>query len=252
MSLCLCLVFHRCTQTAFGLAAVSDRLTIIGGTSTATTNITNVLLSYTESKLWSRWDKHFPAMPTARAFPGVATTATHLVVAGGCTSYLYTTGLNDVEVMDIEKKRWFTANSLRRPVCYPSMTLAGAHLYLLDDNRIVSCSMKELIHSCVKPPGNPSGASPPVWRRIPDLPVENGSILTSLLGYVLAIGGTESDGQRKDTIHCYDAANKVWCVVGVMPTPRSGVLAAVLPSSNTLIIAGGNTRCLMVQLISRH
>ena len=37
---------------------------------------------------------------------------------------------------------------------------------------------------------------------------------------------------------CYDVATKSWSVIGEMPTPRSRVLTAVLPS-NKLVVVGG-------------
>ena len=214
----------QCEYRYFAMAVINDALTTIGGW-TYQFGATNTLLSLSGSS----WEEVLPPIPTKRIHPAAANTPTHLVVAGGQST---TIDLATVEVLNTKTFQWSTANSLPEAVSFPQMTTCGGCIYLANsDNKVFSCSVEDLLKST-----NSSDCS--VWTRLASIPTPHGSSLARLRGRVLAIGG--HDGARNPTgaIHCYDAATNSWSVVGEMPTPRSEVLTAVLPS-NELVVVGG-------------
>ena len=221
---------QQCPYIYFGLAVINEQLTTIGGMKESW-NSTNILLSLKHDQSGSEWKQFLPPMPTARAYPAIVTTPTHLVVVGGITSLVCST----VEVMDIETHQWSTASGL--PVLgYPKMTLCDEHLYLADDNNtLFSCSMEGLLQSFTD---SRNGGS--VWTRLANIPVSYTSSLVTLGGHVLAITSKDCNCRLTGAIHCYNKATNSWSIIGEMPTPRYYVLTAVLPT-NKLVVVGGKT-----------
>ena len=216
----------------FALAVVKGNLTTIGGFSGV--GVTNSLFSLSGSS----WKKVLPPMPTKRCRPAAASTPTHLVVAGGMSGYI-SGHLFTVEVLSQESLQWSTASSLPVDVPYPQLTLCGGSFYLLHSSRLYFCSVEDLLKSC-EPATNSSDGGSVIWTELAAVPVENRSSLVTLRGRVLAIGGAEDlvYGNETGAIHCYNVTTNSWSVIGEMPTPRSFVLAAVLPS-NGLVVVGG-------------
>ena len=213
----------QCKYKYFAMAVIYDVLTTIGGGDHQWA-VTNTLLSLSGSS----WDEVLPPMPTKRMYPAAANTPTHLVVSGGWQSQR----LPLVEVLNTDTLQWSIADNLPEAAQYPQMITCGGHLYLADDNSSVfSCSMEDLLKST----NSSDGGS--VWTTLASIPIMWSSLAT-LRGHVLAIGGVADGGNPTGAIHCYDVATNSWSVVCEMPTPRSLVLTAVLPS-NELVVMGG-------------
>ena len=222
----------RRTYQLFSLAIVKDKLTTIGGVTG--NDATNSLFSLSGSS----WKEVLPPMPTKRCRPAAASTPIHLVVAGGARG-LISGDLSTVEVLSQETLQWSTASSLPVDVPYPQLTLCGGSFYLLNNvNSLYSCSVEDLLKSCKPATNNSDGGS--VWTELTAVPVGCSSSLATLRGRVLAIGGEDDLFGNNPTgaIHCYNVTTNSWSVIGEMPTPRSEVLAAVLPS-NDLVVVGG-------------
>ena len=95
--------------------------------------------------------------------------------------------------------------------------------------------MEDLLKSTPTQDSNDGG---PVWTIRANIPIGY-SRLVSMRSCLLAIGGMRLNNVSfSGAVHCYDVATNSWSVVGGMPTPRCGVLAAVLPS-NELVVVGG-------------
>ena len=165
-------------------------------------------------------------------------TPTHLVVAGGSRSRIGN-GIANVEVLNTETLQWSTARSLPEAVGYPQMTTCGGRLYLAYDDCILSCSVGALLNSSDGGYllSRVTNVLMPVWTRLASIS-DAGSTLATLRGRVLAVGGIDGPSNRSRSIHCYDVATDSWSVIGEMPTPRTRVLTAVLPS-NELVVVGG-------------
>jgi len=220
-----------CRYRYFGLAVINDQLTTIGGWDREKRITTNSLLSLSGQG----WRKVFHPMPTSRVAAAVATTPTHLVVAGeGFAIFLST-----VEVLNTNTFQWFTARELPQAVGFPQITLCDECFYLSDgySATVFSCSVEDLLKSC-KPTFTNSSDGGSVWTRLANIPVPHSS-LTTLKGCVLAVGGWDG-GNQSGTIRCYNVATNSWSVIGEMPTPRHDVLTAVLPS-NELVVVGGSS-----------
>ena len=221
----------ECKYEYFAMAVINDALTTIGGQDHQYA-ATNTLLSLSGSS----WGEVLPPMPTKRALPAAANTPTHLVVAGGSQSFLGKDPVATVEVLNTETLQWSVASSLPETVTSPPMTTCGGCIYLAgSDNKVFSCSVEDLKSTISSDGGS-------VWTRLASIPAPlrpRISSLATLRGHVLAFGG-EGYGSDKPrgAIHCYDAATNSWSFICEMPTPRSTVLTAVLPS-NELVVVGG-------------
>ena len=215
-----------CKHKYFALAVVHHTLTAIGGKNVVNGMETNTLLSYS-GRLWKMI---FPSMQARRRNPATCSTPTHLVVAGGRQTPRIS--LMTVEILNIDTLQWSTATSLPGETRYPQMARCNDCFYFADDkSNIFFCSVKDLIKST----NSSDGAS--VWTRLASIPREDSS-LASLNGRMLAIGGLDGDYNQTGTIHCYDVATNSWTVIGEMPTRRSLVLTAVLPSSELVVVGG--------------
>ena len=212
----------ECKYKHFAMAVINDALTTIGGMDHQYA-ATNKLL-----RSGRLWEEVLPPMPTKRDYPAAANTPTHLVVAGGSLKG----GIATVEVLNTETLQWSTASSLPEGVWYPQMTICGGCLYLAaNKSKVFSCSVEYLLKSS-------DGDS--VWTRLASIPVLGDSTLTTLRGRVLAIGGRDSCKYTRE-IRCYDVATNSWSVIDEIPTLRSSVLAAVLPSNELVVVGGQET-----------
>ena len=223
-----------CKYAYFSMAVVKDQLTTIGGEDDKQT--TNSLVSYSGK----RWEEVLSPMPTRRKSPAAATTPTHLVVAGGRSKQdLFGSNLSIVEVLNTKTRQWSRANDVPKTLAYPHISICDGSIYLSNGtgSTFFTCSVREILDSC-KPTSSKSTDDGSVWSRLADIPVSKASLIT-LKSRVLVIGGC-SDDTPTGAIHCYDLAINSWSATDEMPTPLWGVLAAVLPS-NELVVVGGNS-----------
>ena len=218
----------QCKYQYFAMAVINDALTTMGGVDHQGA-VTNTLLSLCGSS----WEEVLPPMPTKRANTAAANTPTHLVVAGGRLS-LIGGSIATVEVFNTETLQWSIASSLPEAVCYPQMTTCGGCLYLADNHsNVFSCSVEDLLKST-------HSSDWFEWTRPASIPTIEKSTLATLRERALVIGGYNRYGGRTGAIHCYAVATNSWSVISEMPTPRSGVLTAVLPSNELVVVGGYN------------
>ena len=217
-----------CSFKHFGLAILDDTLITIGGSDGL--NISNVLLSLLPNLIfWRNWKAVLPPMPTRRIRPAAVTTLKYLVVAGGQTTIANPCDLLTVEVLDTCTTEWSNAKCLPQPVHSLQMTLCGRKMYLLKDREFYSCSVEKLLEVCEGTSASSDGGS--VWTKLASIAMQSGASLVTLREHVIALGGSIVGGNSSTAIDCYYEATNTWSVLGQLPTPRSNVLAAVLPSS---------------------
>ena len=216
-----------CEYKHFGLAVVNNKVTTIGGCNRNRDTATLLSLEYQGMK----WRELLPPMTKAKVRPATVTTLTNLVTAGGSGGSGYSIALSTVEILDTNTLQWSSASSLPQALGYPHMSLCGEHLYLSEDKKIYSCSVKELLKST---------KSSKVWTKLADIPVPCGASLTTLRGQVLAIGGSVNPyaGTSTGAIRSYDGSTNSWSVIGEMPTPRILPLVAVLPCHELIAVGG--------------
>jgi len=231
----------ECPQQNFGLTVVDDLLTAVGGKVDGVA--ANRLMSFTENE----WKEQLPAMSTKREMPAVICVNNFLIAAGGIGEEGEL--LSSVEVMNIDTREWYPAASLPEPVYAMSATIAQERLYLLGGYgqhgptpTVFSCPIDSLINprsesSCdVEATTKTSTKKAMVWHCMADLPVTLSTCVT-LSDRVVAVGGSDSDGNSTDAVHMYDPQSKKWQVVGCMPTARSECLAVT--AQKNIITAGG-------------
>ena len=117
----------KCPSHSFSIAVINSLPTAVGG-KTANDEVTNSLLSLTDTGKEKKWTERFPPMPTKRWLTSVVCNDKSLVVAGGVGGY---EDLSTVEVMDMETLQWSTASSLPHPLSAASATLSGDKVYML-------------------------------------------------------------------------------------------------------------------------
>ena len=219
----------------FTMTEVNHQLTLVGGTSSTRTTVTDAVGVYSTSQGWTH---PYPPMNTPRATPAVSTYHQYLVVAGGngYRGYLAT-----VEILNTltSHGQWLSITSMSLPVSCSKMLSAIVHdtLYLLGgtlQRQVLSMSLPALTQSD-KPPAQ--------WCTLPDTPLEYSAAI-AVHGSLLAVGGSIERGgrhsyrQHSSAIHVYDQEKNVWTKVGDIPTERSFCTCCLLPSGE-IIIAGG-------------
>ena len=234
----------KCPNSYASLAVVNSLLTAIGG-KTSNDEVTNSLLSLTDSK----WRIRFPPMPTKRWLTAAVCSGRSLVVAGGNGER--DKDLSTVEVMDTETLQWSTASSLPHPLYQASTTLCGDQVYMLggfdqtnkQSKSVFTCSLAALLQSCQQQSLGARlrtlslASRPKVWHQLADTPVTL-STCASLQGRLLAVGGCDSDDKLTTVIHMYNTTTNSWEVISHMASPRCRCLVAVLPHNELMVVGG--------------
>ena len=195
-----------------------------------------------------KWEQTIPPMPTARWSPGVLSLQSALAVAGGCTSS--TTFTAAVEIFKPDTSQWYRADPLPTACCDISLVAIGNTCYALGGfngsclNQALYASVDDLLGNAV--PANQtthSGSSDTqsAWKALPNIPT-NAPAAAVLAGNLLAIGGWETSkgGAKMKEVYMYSPstiANS--CIyISDLPAPRSNPAAAVLSSTEILVIGG--------------
>ena len=219
----------------FGMAAVNNQLVLVGGWTTLTGEVTNVLGVWDEGS--RTWTHPFPAMPTARHSPSVIYYQKWIVVAGGgergsCSK--------KVELLDTLSGQWYEGSPLPKGCSEISSAISGNMWYLSGGSssqggkkHVFSVCLDELISQAVsQSTGATSQPTPTPWQTLPETP-QTRSNVSILNGALLVVGGRESSA-----IHLYQPTIKSWVRVGDFPNQRSQCACTVLPSGE-IFVAGG-------------
>ena len=220
---------QQCQYSHFSLAVIKDKLVSIGGHHDDG-KPTSAILYLTKTRKWENLER---SMPTPRILPAVATTSSHLVVAGGKNLVsLESNGLTTIEVMNISTLQWTNAGRLPGHImlCH-QMTISGDNLYISNsyNNAIFSCSTQQLLQSEL--------LRPSTWTRLRSIPQLYGSSLVTCGRHLLAVGGVT--GKSTGSIYSYNKVNNLWRVIGKMPTPRYNACSVYVPSNDVMVVVGG-------------
>ena len=223
----------------YGLGQVNGKLVAVGGWKN-----TNYVYTYDEQS--QKWKQTIPPMPTARHFPGVLSLQSALVVAAGCTSIRQYTAA--VDIFKSDTSQWYRTDPLPKACCNISLVAIGNTCYALGGydgshlNQALYASVDDLLGNAV--PANQtthSGSSDTqsVWKTLPNTPTYRPAA-AMLAGNLLAIGGDETfeGGADKKEVYMYSPSTNSWIYVSDLPAPRSMTAAAVLSSTEVLVIGG--------------
>ena len=232
----------------FGLGQVNGKLVAIGGKKKGTKKETNDV--YTNDERSRKWKQTIPSMPTARWSSSVLSLQSALVVAGGNTPSHTTT----VEIFKSDTSRWYKADPLPITCCNLSLVGIGNTYYALGGfdgssnlNQALYVSVDDLLGNAV--PANQtthSGSSDTqsVWKPLPNTPTYRPAA-AMLAGNLLAIGGKETStgGADMKEVYMYSPSTNSWIYISDLPVPRSYTAAAVLSSTEVLVIGGWGDGC---------
>ena len=226
----------------FGLGQVNGKVVVVGGWKRSAGNQTNDVFTYDERS--QKWKQTIPPMATARCTPGVLSLQSALVVAGG-----YTSASSDaVEIFKSDTSQWYRTDPLSTACQNISLVAIGNTCYALGGfngsrlNQALYASVDDLLGNAV--PANQtthSGSSDTqsTWKTRPDTPTYQPAAAV-LAGNLLAMGGkkTSEGGADMKEVYMYSPSTNSWIYISDLPAPRSNTVAAVLSSTEVLVIGG--------------
>ena len=200
---------------------------------------------YDEQSQILKWKQTIPPMPTARHSPDVLSLQSVLVVTGGCTVSTFS---NAVEIFKSDTSQWYRTDPLPTACGDVSLVAIGNTCYALRGwngsqlNQALYASVIDLLLNAV--PANQitdSGSSDTqsAWKTLPNTPTYQPATAV-LAGNLLAIGGEKisAGGSAKKEVYVYSPSTNSWVYISDIPTPRSNTVAAVLSSTEVLVIGG--------------
>ena len=221
----------------FGMSAIDNKLVLVGGESTSSGKVTNVLGVWDEQS--QTWTHPFPVMPTARQSPSVISYQKWLVVAGGCDER--GSFCRNVEILNTISGQWYEASPLPNGCSEMSSVVNRNMWYRLGgytsrgaSKQVFSVCLDELVSQAVTHSASTTSLSmSSPWQILPVTPLAYSTALI-LNGALLAVGGMNSSA-----IHLYQPSSKRWVKVAGLPDQRSDCACIVLPSGE-IFVAGGS------------
>ena len=228
----------------FAMAAVNNRLVIIGGYNVNEGKLTAHLGVWNE-----KWTKPFAPMPTARCSASATSYIKRLVVIGG-RKISVSTKLSNVEILDTVSNQWYSCAPLPRPSSSISLTATvGNMCYALGgyttghngSKKVFSVCLDDLISQAVS---RPTGATAlPIsspWHLLPDTPLAF-STAVCLDGALFAVGGIQDSRlQPGVSIYLYQPSRKTWVQLrDILPHGRERCTCVALTDRKILIAGGG-------------
>ena len=221
----------------FSLAQVNGKLVAVGGVKKSTGNATNEVYMYDEQS--HKWKQTIPPMPTARHSPGILSLQSALIVAGGRIPY--TTAA--VEIFKPATSQWYRTDPLPKACCDISLVTIGNTCYVLGGcndshlNQALYASVDDLLGNAV--PANQTTHTQSAWKTLANTPTYQPAAAV-LAGNLLAIGGDDMSrgGAAKKAVYMYSPSTNSWIYISDLPASRFATVAAVLSSTEVLVIGG--------------
>ena len=221
-------ILPRRQVTLFGMTAVNNQLTLVGGLDQFN-KVTNKLAVWESES--EQWISPYPPMPTARFGVAAVTYSEWMAVAGGYGDNGY---LNSVEILNSTEKQWYSAAPL--PVQCNQMRSAVVRdvWYLMESfkpniGQVFAVSLPALILL--------RGTSLKPWHTLPSAPLTH-SALFATHDSLFAVGGKTNTSECSSAIHLYLPWKKKWIEIAKLPTERSLCTCTELPSGK-ILVAGG-------------
>ena len=224
----------------FAITAINNQLVLVGGTEHGGDKSKVLGVWDADNKQWTH---PYPEMYEALSSCSAVVYNEWLVVAGGVPTPC--TILSSVEIMNIERKKWY-AGPLTRVLWYAMKTaVVGDECFFMGGftggnvsaatatTNVYSVSLPYLIS---KLESNERDGQ--VWKEISGLQTMR-STPFSISGSLFAVGGMDKDHKAVTAIHLYQPDTGEWVEVGDLPTPRSNCTCFLLnPNREILVVAG--------------
>ena len=153
-----------------------------------------------------------------------------------------------VEIFKPDTSQWYRTDPLPTACGDVSLVAIGNTCYALGGwngsqlNQALYASVIDLLLNAV--PANQtidSGSSDTqsAWKTLPNTPTYQPAAAV-LAGNLLAIGGKKisAGGAAKKEVYMYSPSTNSWVYISDLPAPRSNTAAAVLSSTEVLVIGG--------------
>ena len=187
-------------------------------------------------------------MPTARDSAGSSSLRSMLIVAGGDIGEEDVECTDAVEIFKPDTSQWYKADPLPTPCIHVCLTIIGNICYASGGidvaytplNQVHYASIDDLLQNAVPAHQSSSGDTrPSAWKRIADTPTYGPAVAVQA-GRLLAIGGkrTSNGGAVVKEVYVYSSSTDSWIYISDLPGPRYGAAAAVLLSTDILVIGG--------------
>ena len=225
----------------FSLGQVSGKLVTIGGVKKNGGKTDEV---YTYDEQSQKWKQTIPPMPTARRDPGVLSLQSALVAAGGFTESVVT---DIVEIFRPDTLQWYKTDPLPTGCHDVSLVIIGNTCYAQGGykrpshlNQALYASVDDLLGNAVpahQTTHSGSSNTQSAWKTLPNTPTYQPAAAV-LAGDLLVIGGNKTSNADKKVVYMYSFSTNSWIYIGDLPAPRSNTVAALLSSTEILVIGG--------------
>ena len=194
---------------------------------------------------FKHWAEYFPQLTTQRSYVAAAYTQGVLIIAGGVTQSPHddkTMNTQLVEILDVNKKQWYTTCNLPYPIRRPSIVTCGSDIFIsgIYDNQVYTTSLTSLLLNASKITENDQTTDTDhesVWQLTTACPTSN-VYLAELDGKPITIGGLESENRYSKEIHIYDKDSDVWNSIGEVSHPQRFSQVAVLAEDKLVLAVG--------------
>lgn len=225
-----------CPCYDFAIVMAGGFLTAVGGNQSG--GSINTLLSLVEGEDGcQKWSRVFPPMKSGRYNSAVVSYGKLVIVAGG---YVRPVVVSNVDILDTEEKKWYSASNLPIPLSEASATVYNDRLFIVGGWTLEKCPNKS-VFSCVLSDlvslakNNISDSF--MWEIVTELPVYNASC-TTVCGRLLMFGGLDSHNQATNTVRVYNSTMKCFESCGQSLIARYCCISAPLPHSRVMVIGG--------------
>ena len=196
---------------------------------------------------FKHWAEYIPQLTTQRSHVAAVYMQGVLIIAGGVIQSPHgdsTTNTQLVEILDINKKQWYTTCNLPYSIRRPSIITCGTDVFISGayDNKVYTTSLTSLLlnasrHAENCPPTDADQES--IWKPIAACPTSN-VYLAELDGKPIAVGGLESENSYSKEIYMYDRDKdkEVWNSIGEVSKPQRFSQVAVLAEDKIVLAVG--------------
>lgn len=230
---------------SFALVVIEGILTTVGGYTRQ--SYTNALYSYARGSDRYNWGTVYPPMKEACINAGAVTTDAYLIVAGGETQGPRNRNLSlNVELFQIENRRWFTVDKMPKPAKRISMSVCNGSVYVVGGVTQGNQPLREIFYAEISELNKSSSqqgfslrGNKNCWKTA-YVPLVYSSCIT-FNDNLLLLGGW--DRQPSAAIHAVNidaSSNQIssWTFLGKLPVARFDAMGAVLPGHRFVVIGG--------------
>ena len=230
----------------FGVGQLDGKLVAVGGKKKSDDDVTTCNEVYTYDERSKKWKQTIPPMPTARDSLNVLSLQSALVVVGGVLKNNVNT--DAVEIFKADVSQWYRTDPLPT-ACYDiSLTVSNGTCYALGGyngsylNQVLYASVGDLLRNAVsanQTTHSGSSDTESAWKTLANTPTYRPAAGV-LAGNLLTIGGDETSEGEADMkeVYMYSPSTNCWIYISDLTAPRSAIGAAVLSSTEILVIGG--------------